>query len=180
VQRPTLSSALSAAEFQAWYWLKEELVAFCRTAQLPYSGNKVDIEAVIIAHLERRNALPIRPPRRATVKMPATFKLDDVIGAGWTCNPALGAFFRAELGNRFHFNKAMRDFIHDGEGRTLAEAVDCFKASMKPGQPKREIAPSLEYNQHTRAFFAANPGATRQQVIDAWWEKRRKRKGAQE
>jgi hypothetical protein len=179
VERPALTSALPATEFQVWYWLKEELVAFCREAKLPYAGNKGDIEAVIIAHLERRNALPERAPRRATVKMPTVFKPDDVIGAGWTCNPALGAFLRAQLGNRFHFNKAMRDFIHDGEGRTLAEAVDCFKASVKPGQPKREIAPSLEYNQHTRAFFAANPGATRQEALAAWWDKRGKRKGDQ-
>jgi hypothetical protein len=142
VERPALTSALPATEFQVWYWLKEELVAFCREAK-------------------------------------TVFKPDDVIGAGWTCNPALGAFLRAQLGNRFHFNKAMRDFIHDGEGRTLAEAVDCFKASVKPGQPKREIAPSLEYNQHTRAFFAANPGATRQEALAAWWDKRGKRKGDQ-
>lgn len=174
--RPSLTSALSATEFRAWYWLKEDLIVFCRAIPLPYAGNKADIEAAIIAHLERRNALPLRAPRRATVRMPTTFVLNDVIGAGWTCNPALGAFFRTQLGNRFHFNKAMRDFIHNGAGRTLAEAMTCFEESVKPGQPKRVIAPSLEYNQHTRAFFAANPGPTRQDAIAAWWDKRGKRK----
>jgi hypothetical protein len=167
---------MPSTEFCAWYWLKEELIAFCRDAKLPSAGNKADIEAVIIAHLERRNSLPKRAPRRATVKMPTTFALDDVIGAGWTCNPALGAFFRAQMANRFHFNKAMRDFIHSGEGRTLAEAMECFCASIRKDYPKREIAPSLEYNQHTRVFFAANPGASRDEVIAAWWEKRGKRK----
>ncbi|MEY4500343.1 MAG: hypothetical protein RIS52_233, partial [Pseudomonadota bacterium] len=51
-----------------------------------------------------------------------------------------------------------------------------FEESVKPGQPKRVIAPSLEYNQHTRAFFAANPGSTRQDAIASWWDKRGKRK----
>jgi SAP domain-containing new25 len=176
VSRPALISALPATEFQAWYWLKEELVTFCWATKLPHAGNKADIEAVIIAHLERRNALPERAPRRVTVKMPTAFKSGDVIGAGWTCNPALGAFFRTQLGKGFHFNKAMRDFIHHGEGQTLAEAMDCFKESMKPGQPKRKIAPSLEYNQHMRAFFEANAGATREDAIAAWWDKRGKRK----
>jgi hypothetical protein len=175
--RPALSSSLPAEEFRSWYWLKEELIAFCRDVKLPYAGSKADIETVIVAHLERRNALPMRAPRRATVRMPTSFTLDDVIGEGWTCNPALGAFFREHAGRGFRFNKAMRDFIHYGAGRTLAEAVACYHQSVVKDQPKRDIAPSLEYNRHTREYYATHPNATRAQVIAAWWEKRGKRRG---
>jgi hypothetical protein len=175
-QRPALTAALTEAEFRSWYWLKEELVAFCRAERLPYSGNKSDIENMIIARLSGAPYRPNCTAKRQTVKMPTSFKLDDKIGDGWTCNPALGAFFREHAGKGFHFNKAMRDFIHGGAGRTLAEAVACYRASIAPGQPKREIAASLEYNQHTRAYYADHPGATREEVIAAWWAKRGKSK----
>ena len=51
--------------------------------------------------------------------MPAVFTAATVIGAGWRCNPGLGAYFRKVAGQGFRFNAAMRDFIHNGAGRTL-------------------------------------------------------------
>jgi hypothetical protein len=175
-ERPALTSAMTEEEFRSWYWLKAELVTFCRAERLPYSGNKSDIERVISAHLAgvpyRAVASPARLPKRKTITMPTSFTLTDTIGEGWTCNPALGSFFRQQVGSGFRFNKAMRDFIHGGAGRTLAEAVDCYRVSVAPGQPKREIAASLEYNQHTRAYYADHPQATRAEVIAAWWTKR--------
>jgi hypothetical protein len=174
--RPALTSALTEDEFRAWYWLKDELIAFCRSAHLPYAGNKQDIERVICAHLSGAIYRSNQAPRRAKGAMPAVFSLDDRIGEGWTCNPALGAFFRAHAGRGFRFNKAMRDFIHTEVGKTLADALACYRHSIASNQPKREIAPSLEYNRHTRAFYEAHPGTSRADVIAAWWETRGRRK----
>lgn len=176
MDRPELTSTLPSDEFLAWYWLKEELVGFCQKKSLPCAGNKADIEAVIVAHLAHLNALPKRAPRRAKGEMPNVFSKEDLIGKGWSCNVALGAFFRKHLGNDFRFNKAMRDFIHNGEGKTLGQAMACYQESVRPDRPQSVIAPSLEYNRHTRDFFAANPNATRAMAIAAWWEKRKKRK----
>jgi SAP domain-containing new25 len=43
MQRPELNNALSAQEFARWYWLKEELLMFCRTAGLSAVGLKPEI-----------------------------------------------------------------------------------------------------------------------------------------
>jgi hypothetical protein len=54
-------------------------------------------------------------------------------------------------------------------GATLAEAIACYRQS---GSRRPEIKPQFEYNGHVREFYRANPGATKQQMLDAWWKKR--------
>ena len=104
--------------------------------------------------------------------MPREFTLDTVIGTGWRCGPALGRFMRQELGAGFHFNAETRDFIHNGRGRTLAEAAICYQNSVMPGREQPTIPEQLEYNRHFREYFATHPGATRDEAIAAWWVKR--------
>jgi hypothetical protein len=177
MQRPELTAYLSADEFQRWYWLKEELVAFCRSAQLTTSGSKPELAARIAAALGSRNAAPTstaRKPLRNAV-MPTVFTLDTIIQPGWRCGPLLGAFFKAQCGAGFRFNAAVRDFIHTQAGHSLAEAIACYRASTAPDAPKQTIIAQNEYNQHTRDFYAANPGATRAQVLAAWRVRRGRR-----
>jgi hypothetical protein len=178
--RPNLTESLASEEFRAWYWLKEELVRFARARGISTAGLKREIEARVADYLagtvpRRRIATPKR-----TGKMPSEFTLDTVIGAGWRCGPALGRFMRQELGAGFHFNAETREFIHNGRGRTLAEAAICYQNSvMARRDPRREraaIPEQLEYNTHFREYFATHPGATREKAIAAWWSKRRTRR----
>lgn len=174
--RPDLTDSLTSEDFRAWYWLKEELVAFARKHGISTTGLKREIEARIAAHLDgaipsRRAITPKRPGR-----MPSDFTLDTVIGEGWRCGPALGRFFREQLGNGFHFNAETRDFIHNGSGKTLAEAAICYQNSIMPGRERPAIPEQLQYNRHFREYFATHPGATREQAISAWWEKRGSRR----
>ena len=106
--------------------------------------------------------------------MPERFELRAVIGEGWRCSQSLRRFFQQHCGPSFRFNGALREFIHTGAGCTLADALAHYELSRSAGT--REIDEQFEYNRHTRAFFVENPGATRQQAIDAWWEKRGARK----
>ena len=50
--RPELSRTLSAEVFRQWYWLKEELVQFCRDNGLPVSGGKTELAERIASYLE--------------------------------------------------------------------------------------------------------------------------------
>jgi SAP domain-containing new25/Domain of unknown function (DUF6434) len=173
--RPALTNTLSAEAFESWYWLKEELVAFCQQHQIPSAGSKPEVSEKISAFL--RNAPP--PKTRVTTKkgeMPNEFTLTTVIGEGWKCNPSLGAFFREHCGKGFRFNAAVRNFIHTQVGATLADAMRCYATSVAPGAPKQPIIPQNEYNRFTREFFAGNPGATRAQALAGWWEKRSRKK----
>jgi hypothetical protein len=166
-----LTRALADTEFLRWYWLKTELVAFCRESGIGTAGSKPELSARISAMLAGTRQPPAAT-RRVRGPMPARFTPATRIGAGWSCNPALGAFFREQCGRRFRFNKATRDFIHTQEGRPLSAAIACYRASVAEGAPRQELAPQLEYNRHTRAYHEAHPGATREQVIAAWRERR--------
>ncbi len=171
MQRPDLNDRLDPLEFARWYWLKEELVIFCRNQSIASAGAKPEVASRISAHLAGQS-YSVQTKRSPKREMPKDFTLQSVIGEGWRCNPSLGAFFKAQCGKRFRFNKAVRDFIHTQVGRNLAEAVACYRASVAPDAPKTQIAPQLEYNRHTREFYEKNPTASRKQVLDAWWVKR--------
>lgn len=179
MNRPPLTPRLASEEFRRFYWLKEELVNFCRANGLPTMGGKEALAHRIEIFL-RTGQAPDRLPRPAKPapagKMPNTFARDTVIGAGWHCSQALRAFFEREIGAHFHFNGVMRDFIKHGAGKTLQQAIAAWETSQQPNQPETPIAPQFEYNRHIRAYFKAHPGATLQDAIQAWKEHKAKRR----
>lgn len=171
MSRPLLTHVTSAEELLRWYWLKEELIQICRRHKIPSSGTKPELTARIAAHFSGK---PLRSAKRVLRKaeMPSEFGLETRISEGWRCTPALGAFLRSQCGRTFRFNKPVRDFIHSGMGHKLSEVVEVYRQSVKPDAPKLEIPPQLEYNRHTREYYASNPGAKREEVLAAWWTKR--------
>ena len=165
--RPALTAALAAEVFGDHYWLRQELVDFCRRHGGPTAGGKTAIAARIEAFL-RTGAWPAAE-RAATARgaMPATFSRASVIGAGWRCSQALRAFFEAELGRGFHFDRTMRSFIAGSPGRTLGDAIAAWQAAQAAGEPA-PIESQFEYNRFTRAHREAHPGASHDEVVWAW------------
>ena len=173
--RPALDPQLSAEPFLRYYWLKNELAAFCRSCGLPASGSKQVLTTRIAKYLET-GAKAVDPALAHKKKapqgqMPSTFTRTTVIGPGWRCSQALRAFFEQESGRSFHFNATMREFIHNGQGKTLQEAILAWEKSQRSAD-KKEIAPQFEYNQHIRDYLEANPGAGLQAAIRTWHERK--------
>ncbi|MEM7031843.1 MAG: DUF6434 domain-containing protein [Chloroflexota bacterium] len=176
MSRPILTSSLSSQEFRDFYWLKAELIAFCRENRLPTSGSKADLTERIAHFLETGQILSTTRMRSKKSQMPNTFTRDTVIGDGWRCTQSLRAFFEQEIEMKFHFNDFMRDFVtNSGVGLTLQDAIDGWYQSKQQPKGEGEIGSQFEYNQHMRTFYKANPGASRQEAIEAWKEKRSKR-----
>jgi len=169
MNRPDLISGLPAPEFRSFYWLKEELIRFCRAHGLGAQGSKRELTERIAAFLSsgERPERTARPRRRPAAAPPAELSRATVIGPDWRCGQSLRAFFSAEIGPRFHFNQALRDFIRDGAGRTLGEAIAAWEDGERAG-PAAEIAPQFEYLRHMRSFRAANPQASRDDALRAW------------
>lgn len=99
--------------------------------------------------------------------MPTAFTRSTLIGDGWRCSQALRGFFRQELGTGFGFNRVMRDFIANGSGRTLQDAIDAWEAN-RQDPTERPIDGQFEYNHFVRAFRASRPGASHASVVAAW------------
>jgi hypothetical protein len=169
--RPALETTLAVEEFRRWYWLKTELAAFCKVIRVSAVGTKPDLAARIDAYLSGNPAVVVQQTRRIGA-MPNSFTPETVIGIGWRCNPALGAFFKQACGKGFRFNAAVREAIHEGKGKTLAEAIAIYEQSKLPNSPKQPIIAQNQYNQHTRDFFARHKNGTREQCIAEWRLKR--------
>lgn len=179
MSRPSLTEKTSAADFRAYYWLKEELTAFCRSAGLSAAGSKQEIAERITRFLESGTREAAAPSSaKESGKMPDHFTRQTVIGQGWRCSEPLRAFFSAETGKPFKFNQVMRDLVKHGQGKTLGEALEAWQAANKAPE-RTEIAPQFEYNRHMRAYYEAHPDATREDAINAWKRLRAERRDSE-
>jgi len=175
MSRPLLSPQLSPQAFEAWYWLKQELQAYCRSRGLPASGSKAVLMHRVQAHLAGMPVAlaPARSPGASPAPrapMPQVLSEATVVAPGWRLNAALRAFFVAHLGPGFRFNQALRDFFRDPQQRTLADALGLWAAAQEA--PPSAIERQFQFNQHVRDYFVQHPGATRAQMLQAWRERR--------
>ena len=69
VKRPDINSRLNGDTFRSFYYLKEELMSFCKTNGLPTSGGKIEITDR--ASNASSNTLTSSPITFATGKLPA-------------------------------------------------------------------------------------------------------------
>jgi len=169
--RPALTPALGADTFADWYWLKQELQAYCRQQGWPASGSKAELMQRVHAGLAGHPLpVPALPRVRAAAAIPAVLTPDTQVAPGWRLNAALRAFFVQHLGPGFRFNQALRDFFRDPQDRTLAEALALWRAAQQ--DPPAAIERQFQFNRHVRDYFAQHPGATRAQMLQAWHEQR--------
>ena len=68
-ERPKLNREMSSEIFQDYYYLKDELVDFCRENGLPVSGNKMEITKRIVNFLDigKIEQLTVRSIKRNAV-----------------------------------------------------------------------------------------------------------------
>lgn len=177
--RPVLTAVLKAEEFKRYYWLKEELVQFCRENGLRVSGSKIEIADRVAVFLERgdtgrnQKLTKKRSIRKKTIEGPLT--LQTVIGEHHRCSQKVREFFKSAIGPKFHFSTHIQEFFKNNPEKTYDDAVRAWheeEERKKASDYKKEIAPQFEYNQFTRDFFAdpANRGKTRGDSVKAWKE----------
>ena len=78
-ERLDLNEKLDGETFRSYYYLKKELVDFCRENNLPVSGGKVELTDRIACFLDTGKALETSVKRKATIDLvpiPGTRKLE--------------------------------------------------------------------------------------------------------
>jgi hypothetical protein len=166
-RRPPMTSALSAAELQRWYWLKTELVGLARALGVSPGGGKQELTARLAAALDGRPApTPLVRSPAAARQLEGPLTPETVIPRGQRCSQQLRCFFTDEIGPGFRFDGPMRRFIAGGEGRTLSEAVEHWRVTRS--EPRGEIASQFELNRFLRNWHAANPNGRPTDALAAW------------
>lgn len=172
VMRPELTPFLASADFCNWYWLKEELVLFCRENSLSTVGSKGELTARIARYLdtgEKGQPAPAEvPAARRSPDTPLT--AETVIPAGYRNTETVRAWFCSVLGEGFRFNVPFMTWMKENAGRkTFGEAAAAWteiRERLKTDKPP--IGEQFEYNRYVRDFFADNPNRSRGEAIQCW------------
>ena len=169
-ERLELTSELKSKDFLDNYWLKEELVSFCRDNGLPASGGKLELTERIAHYLDTGEVLPNQPkhPRSKTAS-DSVITLSSIIEENFVCSEKHRAFFKKEIGGRFSFNVIFQKWLKSNAGKTYGDAVAAYRQIMEEKkQSKSTIDKQFEYNTYIRAFFEDNPGKALADAIKCW------------
>ncbi len=179
-QRPVLDKTISLDAFKDFYWLKKELMVFCRAEGLSQQGGKIAIAERIEKYLgtgEKEN-----PKRRRSIlpEVRTISKFDwskekltpqTVIRNSYKNTENVRAFFKEQLGAHFKFSVRFMNWMKDNVGKNLAEAMiewENIRVQQKKETAPQKIAPQFEYNTYLRDFLADNPGLSRATAIHYW------------
>lgn len=181
---PPLDKNIPLEDFQAYYWMGEELVIFCRTYGLSTQGPKLAMSSRIETFLSTGEI--IKPKQTKITPLPKLYleeelSLETVIPVGHKCSQRVREFFNKEIPG-FYFSTSIQSFFKENTGKTYDDAVKEWyrlKEIEKRSSKDKIIPPQFEFNTFVRDFFKdpKNKGRTRKEAIIAW-ENAKKQRGS--
>lgn len=167
-ERPDLDKLSDSKTFREFYYLKEELVDFCRKNGLPVSGGKIEISDRIGYFLDTGKVMPTSTVKRNAVKI-VDITEDTQIEENFVCSERHRAFFKEHIGSTFSFNVAFQKWLKGNAGKTYKEAIAAYYQILKEKKNRKTtIDKQFEYNTYIRDFFADNPGRALEDAIKCW------------
>jgi hypothetical protein len=183
--RPPLDDGIGASDLCDYYWMKAELVDWCRRRGIPSGGGKLELIERMTRFIENgdKGEAPVTRKFSTHARFDwANARLTEstVITSDYRATRNVRAFFENRIGGHFRINVPFTAWMRANAGKTLGDAVSAWKRlkeeeGLRAG-PK-EIEPQFEYNRYVRAFLADNPGRSRKEAVACWMEKKQ-RKGA--
>lgn len=167
-ERPVLDKNLDSKTFREFYYLKEELVDFCRKNGLPVSGGKIEIADRIAYFLDTGKVLSSSVIKKKAAVISNITK-DTEIEADFVCSEKHRAFFKEHIGTCFSFNVAFQKWLKNNTGKTYKEALTAYYEILEEKKKgKSKIDKQFEYNTYIRDFFADNQGKSLAEAIKCW------------
>ena len=176
--RPKLDENISIENFQNYYWLKKELVDFCRNLGINTSGGKIDISYRIEQYLKTGEKIVHSGREKSISKFnwnSTKLDLNTLITDNLSCTENVRSFFKQTIGENFKFNVPFLKWLKSNNRKTLEEAIEKWKeinAHKKDTNFKTEIAPQFEYNTYIREFMSDNRNLSMKDAINCWNSKR--------
>ncbi len=180
-ERPDLNLELNVEIFRQYYYLKEELVEFCRKNNLQTTGSKTELSERIAIFLETGKRTRInhetRKSQSAGKATSSEIKPNNIIEENFVCSEKHREFFKEQIGKSFSFNVAFQKWLKSNAGKTYADAIAAYHQILqeKKTNGKGEIEKQFEYNTYIRDFFAANKDKTLSQAIKCWKFKKKQK-----
>jgi len=182
MNRPTLDKNISLLDFKEFYWLKEELVNFCKQVGIKTTGSKIELTEKIEKYLLTGKVVSFS---QKTNSKQSNFDWNNekltrqtIITDNYKNSENVRSFFIKEIGETFSFNVLFMSWLKENVGKTLNDAIIKWKeikALKKDKNFKSEIDPQFEYNRYMRAFLADNPYLSSKEAMRYWMLKRTRR-----
>ena len=172
-KRPKLNKDIRIEDFRDFYWLKKELVSFCREVGISSGGGKIEITNRIIEYLKTGKVT--KKPAIKKAKLPKATKPiteETIIGIEYRSYKEKKEFLKSVIGKQFHFTIHILDYFKKNTGKkTYGDLIKEWhkeRELKKDSNFVKEIAPQFEYNTYIRDFTKDNPNKTRKEAIKYW------------
>lgn len=167
-KRPNLDINLDSKIFKEYYWLKEELIDFCRKNNLQTTGGKLELTERIAIFLDTgEKTYKTRNKINTTITNEIT--LDTIIEENFVCSERHRAFYKERIGNSFSFNVAFQKWLKSNAGKTYQDSITAYYQILENKKKnKTTIDRQFEYNTYIRDFFYDNKDKNLEQAIKCW------------
>lgn len=166
--RPDLDAKLDSKTFKTYYYLKEELIDFCRKNNMQTTGSKLELTERIAFFLETgKKTNKVHTKRRMCVL--DEIKLDTIIEEDFVCSEKHRSFYKEQIGENFSFNVSFQKWLKKNAGKTYKDSViEYYKILEDKKKRKTTIDKQFEYNAYIRDFFTYNTDKNLEQAIKCW------------
>ena len=167
-KRPEIRRKLGKDNFLSFYYLKTELVDFCKQNGLPSTGNKAELTDRIAHYIETGKIESVVPVIKVKPEV-ATIRIDSKIEPNFVCSEKHREFFRKKIGNTFSFNVLFQAWLKTNTGKTYGDAIEAYYHILEDKKKnKSHINKQFEYNTYIRDYFADNEGSSLAEAIKCW------------
>jgi len=164
---------ITIASLKSHYWLKAELIKFCKANGLATVGSKQEIVQRIEAFIV--TGCKIQPKISKSGVRDSHQQIEVVtLVKNYNNDAATKRFFVDQIGKHFHFNSYLRQFTNKDNiapGLTYGDLVAGWLAEeskKKNTQYKTNIGKQFEYNRFVRDFYASEKGKSHAEMVKAW------------
>ncbi len=168
MERQELNSNLNAEDFKDNYYLKTELIKFCRQNNLQASGSKIELTNRVFYFLKtgKRKVNKTHPKK---VTRTEVITLDSLIEENFVCSEKHRAFYKLQIGKNFKFCVPFQKWLKNNAGKTYRESITQYqKITESKNKFAKIIDKQFEYNTYIRDFFNENKDKNLKQAICCW------------
>lgn len=169
-KRRNLDITIDEYNFRNGYYLKEELVEFCKENSLPTGGSKAELTERIAIFLKTGEVCA----RNTSSKKKASIGSESIdecslIEDNFVCSQKHRVFFENKIGKSFSFNVRFQKWLKANAGKTYKDAIEAYKQIAKDNKEnKATIDSQFEYNRYIRDFFEDNHDKGLKDAIVCW------------
>ncbi len=165
----------TVSDLRDFYWLKTDLMEFCKKHHLPLQGAKSDlINRITIFLTTGRKIKHVSIKKIPALKDSSKKITKNTLVENYNNDTETRIFFVAQLGDNFKFNAYLRQFTNKEnikQGMTYGDLINgwiVFENNKKNPDIKNIIPEQFEYNQFIKDYFQHEKNGTLKMAISAW------------